>query len=159
MFVIRRKAGLAIATVAAAVLVALALATSGAVAGSRSVQGEVVDSVVADGSCTAIICTRGVYTGTIRGSFEFAITSLTPTDLPNVQSFAGHSTIHTAKGDLRCADSGSFNADPNSSGEGVHLCVITGGTGRYAGATGYLQERLHFVGTEGQGIYVGNVSR
>ena len=142
-----------------AALVALTLVASGAFAGSRSVQGEIVDQVVTDGSCTAIICTRGVYSGTIRGTFEFAITSLTPTDLPNVQSFVGHSTIHTAKGDLRCADSGSFNADPQSSGEGVHLCVITGGTGRYAGATGYLQERLHFAGSEGRGIYVGEVRR
>ena len=110
-----------------AVLAALALAASGALAGSsRSVDGVVVDQVVTDGSCSAIICTRGTYSGKIRGSFEFTITSLGTTDLPNVQSFVGHSTIHTAKGDLRCADSGSFNADPQSSGEGVHLCVITG---------------------------------
>lgn len=147
------------AVIAVAALVAGTVVASGAFAGSRSVQGEVVDRVVTDGSCTAIICTRGVYSGTIRGTFEFAITSLTPTDLPNVQSFVGRSTIHTAKGDLRCADSGSFNADPQSSGEGVHLCVITGGTGRYAGATGYLQERLHFAGSEGRGIYTGEVRR
>lgn len=150
---------LAATAVTVAVLAALALAASGALAGSRTVQGEVVDQVVTDGSCTAIICTRGVYSGTIRGSFELAITSLAPTDPPNVQSFVGHSTIHTAKGDLRCADSGSFNADPQSAGEGVHLCVITGGTGRYAGATGYLQERLHFAGSEGRGIYTGEVRR
>jgi hypothetical protein len=142
-----------------AAVVVLAIAASGALAGSRSVDGKVVDQVVTDGSCTAILCTRGVYSGTIRGTVEFAITSLTPTDLPNVQGFVGHSTIHTANGDLRCADSGSFNADPQSSGEGVHLCVVTGGTGRYAGATGYLQERLHFVASEGNGIYTGEVSR
>jgi hypothetical protein len=41
----------------------------------------------------------------------------------------------------------------------VHLCVVTGGTGRYGGATGYLQERFHFVGAEGRGEYTGEVRR
>jgi hypothetical protein len=157
---IRTRLATAFAAATLAILAALALAAAGAFAGgSHTVNGEVVDQVVTDGSCTAILCTRGVYKGTIRGTFEFTITSLGTTDLPNVQSFVGHSTIHTAKGDLRCADSGSFNADPQSTGEGVHLCVIAGGTGRYADATGYLQERLHFAGTEGRGIYTGEVNR
>ncbi len=92
-----RRQTTAIPGVTLAVLAALALAASGALAGARSVHGEVVDQVVTDGSCTAILCTRGVYSGTIRGTFEFAITSL--------------------------------------------------------------QERLHFAGTEGRGIYTGEVRR
>lgn len=149
-----RKSRLAVVALAVA---GSAVAATGALAGSHSVKGTVVDQVVTDGSCTAIICTRGVYTGSIRGDFEFEITSLGPTTVDGVQTFVGTSTIHTERGDLHCADSGSFNASPSSSGEGVHLCVVTGGTGIYEHATGYLQERLHFVGTEGRGRYTGEV--
>jgi hypothetical protein len=147
----------ALAALSIAVVAALVLAATGAFADSTRVKGEVVDHVVSDGSCQVILCTHGVYTGKIKGDFEFQITALAPTDVPGVQTFVGSSTIHTGDGDLRCADSGSFNASPASSGEGVHLCVVTGGTGAYQGATGYLQERFHFVGTDGRGEYVGEV--
>ena len=147
----------AFAALSLAAVAALVLAAGGAFAGATSVKGTVVDHVVTDGPCQAILCTRGAYAGKVKGDFDFQITALAPTDVPGVQTFVGSSTIHTRRGDLRCADSGSFNASPASSGEGVHLCVITGGTGAYEGATGYLQERFHFVGAEGRGEYEGEV--
>jgi hypothetical protein len=49
-------------------------------------------------------------------------------------------TIHTQHGDLNFAhEQIVYNTAPNVRGEFSWLLEITSGTGRYAGATGYLQ--------------------
>jgi hypothetical protein len=142
-----------------AALSALLAGPAGADSNVKTVSGHVDDEVVGPPHCTSPvgICTVGRLTGGIQGDLEFTITSLTPAEPPGVLLFTATSTIHTTEGDIFCADSGSFNTAQGSAGEGVHLCVITGGTGEYAGASGYLQEMFHFQGTVGQGEYRGKV--
>jgi hypothetical protein len=49
-------------------------------------------------------------------------------------------TIHTHHGDLNFAhEQIVYNTTPNGRGEFSWVLEITSGTGRYAGATGYLQ--------------------
>lgn len=124
-----------------------------------TVNGHVSDEVVAGPDCQSPVgfCTSGEVTGGIQGHLDFTITSLTPVGPDGVLAFTAVSTISTSEGDLHCVDSGSFNTAPGSDGEGVHLCVLTGGTGRYAGASGYLQERFTFMGTAGEGRYSGKI--
>lgn len=141
-----------------AALVALFANHASADSSVKTVNGHVEDQVVTDPCASPVgICTVGRLTGGIQGDLEFTITSLAPTDAPGVLLFTAVSTIRTATGDIHCADSGSFNTTSGSDGEGVHLCHITGGTGEFAGASGYLQETFNFVGTLGHGDYRGKV--
>jgi hypothetical protein len=128
---------------------------AGADSTQKTFHGHVEDEVVTDGSCTSPvqICTVGRLSGGLNGDLEFTMTSLTPTNPAGTLFFTAQSTIHTRDGDVSCTDSGSFNTAPGSDGEGVHLCEITGGTGEFAGATGYLQEEFRFQGTTGLGEY------
>jgi hypothetical protein len=124
----------------------------------KTVNGHVEDQVVSDPCASPVgICTVGRLTGGIQGDLEFTITSLVPTNASGVLFFTAVSTVRTATGDIHCADSGSFNTTSGSDREGVHLCHITGGTGEFQGASGYLQETFNFVGTVGQGDYRGKV--
>ena len=136
------------------------LVTTGASAdsGVKTVNGHVEDQVVAEGCGSPYgICTAGRLTGGIQGDLTFPITNLAPTNSPGVLFFTAVSTIRTTTGDIYCDDSGSFNTAAGSSGEGVHLCQITGGTGEYVGASGYLQEAFNFVGSAGMGEYKGRI--
>jgi hypothetical protein len=124
----------------------------------KTVNGHVEDQVVSVGCQSPYgLCTAGRLTGGIQGDLEFTITSLAPTAAPGVLLVTAASTIHTATGDINCNDSGSFNTAPASDGEGVHLCRITGGTGEFLGASGYLQETFNFIGSSGVGDYKGKI--
>lgn len=143
---------------AALLVVLLGLLSSRAVADSnvKTVNGHVEDQVVSEGCQSPYgICTIGRLTGGIQGDLDFTITSLSPTNAPGVLFFTAMSTIHTATGDISCDDSGSFNT--GGDGEGVHLCQITGGTGEFLGASGYLQEMFYFQGAAGVGEYKGKI--
>lgn len=145
-----------------AVLVLATLATLSTQASAdtsiRMVNGHVEDMLKVEHCSSPYgICTVGRLTGVIQGDLEFTITSLSETQRPGILFFMAVSTIRTADGDIHCADSGSFNSVPGSDGEGVHLCQITGGTGQYANASGYLTETFNFNGSTGIGDYTGKV--
>jgi hypothetical protein len=99
----------------------------------------------------------GRLTGGLQGDLEFTITSLTPAEPSGVLLLTARSTIHTNEGQLFCLESGSYNTASGSEGEGVHLCVITGGTEGFEGASGYLEGRFYFHGTVGEGEYRGKI--
>jgi hypothetical protein len=68
------------------------------------------------------------------------VLSVTPTQQPGVALFDASFTIHTRSGDLTFAhEQVVYNTSPSGNGELSILAEITGGTGRYAGATGYVQ--------------------
>lgn len=151
-----------IRTVGVVVLVGLGAffaGNAGADSTTMEVNGHVQDETVVGAGCQSPVgfCTVGQLTGGIQGQLDFTVTSLTPVEPDGVLAFTAVSTISTSTGDIHCVDSGSFNTAPGSDGEGVHLCVITGGTGEFAGASGYLQERFKFMGTAGEGRYTGKV--
>ncbi|MGH9670581.1 MAG: hypothetical protein ACRD3A_10780 [Terriglobales bacterium] len=81
--------------------------------------------------------------------------------------FSELTEIKTVRGNLSCSESGSGNTNSSSDGEFVLLCNITGGTGAYKGASGYLQRvgTSSGIGTpanvtvpqSGEGTYQGKI--
>jgi len=84
------------------------------------------------------LCTTGRMNGGIRGTYNFALTTLLPVDpaIPTVVHFSGTTTITTREGDLNLIDAGGF--DTASPGHFANLLTIVGGTGGLSGASGHL---------------------
>jgi hypothetical protein len=91
------------------------------------------------------ICSTFTATGVIKGEGVVFI------DTPPVVVLDGKPTyprahseartvITTAKGELHCSEGAIFDVTPGSDHAFVDLCLITGGTGIYEGASGYIQE-------------------
>ena len=66
--------------------------------------------------------------------------------------------IHTKKGDLTCHEAAVFDV-AGADHAFVDLCLINGGTGMYAGATGYIQEvgTFDFAANQRQLEYYGKL--
>jgi hypothetical protein len=134
-------------TLAAVMLVAVTGATglatqATATPGTISVHGTFANLNYSGPSCTAPVglCFKGKFMGSIHGPDSGAVNSLAPTQQPDVVQGDASTTIHTKRGDLTCAhEQFVLNTSPSADGHFAWLCEITSGTGRYAGATGYLQ--------------------
>ena len=84
------------------------------------------------------LCSEGSLWGGIQGSYEATITSFIPSapTLPWVQFYIGESIIQTKHGgSLSATDTGTFDT---MNGYLAALLTITGGTGDFDGASGYL---------------------
>jgi hypothetical protein len=93
-------------------------------------------------NCTAAtgLCFAGEIHGDVSGKVEGAVNSFVPTQQPDVALVDATVTFHTHHGDLNFAhEQIVYNTTPNGRGEFSWVLEITSGTGRYAGATGYLQ--------------------
>jgi hypothetical protein len=112
--------------------------------------------------CTSPVnlCSDGSIHGFLNGPQELVVQSFTATPTPNVSVIDSTVVIHDSRGDVACKEDIAYNATPGGDGEFGGLCEITGGTGHWAGATGYLQ----IVGTfppgqpKSSGLYVGKNS-
>jgi len=126
---------------------------------SMAVEGTLADHPVTK-DCPSSFCMEGTYlTGKIRGPFRFEMTKVTQTDAPGVVFYVANGVIHTKGGDVHCSDFGIQNLKSDSAGEGVQLCEVTGGTGDYEGATGYLQDRFFLHNGDGHATYKGLIRR
>jgi hypothetical protein len=85
------------------------------------------------------LCFQGEVRGSLAGPDEGVVHALTPTSEPGVVFGDATLTIHDKRGDLICHELFLYNVDPTGDGHFTFLCEITSGTGRYAGASGYLQ--------------------
>lgn len=111
-------------------------------------------------------CTAGRVFGGIRGSYEFVMTGVFPSQsiggIPTIQFFAGQSTVFLRRnGDqLFGTDTGSIDLPPGQGGF-ASLITFTGGTGDMSGATGQIRLRGEFDPEEGttSGSYVGQLCR
>ena len=80
-----------------------------------------------------------IYGRAISGSFTGAINSITPTAQEDVMLIDAATTIRTKRGSLHFAHQQAvYNVNPSGRGEFSWILRITRGTGRFAGATGYL---------------------
>ena len=79
------------------------------------------------------LCTQGVLTGGFDGRLDFVMTTMTPTEDPDVFLYVGTNTITTATGTLFGIDHGIWNV---VTGEFVDLMTFSKATGSYAGKTG-----------------------
>jgi hypothetical protein len=150
------------ATVATMAIVGAFVATQATGhSGALKVKGTFESQSFTGPSCTAPTgqCFEGTFRGSLRGRGEGALISMTPTQQPGVVLIDLSSTIHTPRGDLTSDHQQIVsNTSPSGHGEFSVLAEITSGTGRYAGATGYLQG----VGTmtpsgHSTGTYVGEI--
>jgi hypothetical protein len=133
---------------------ALAVVTVGAVAGAglashataqpsaMKVTGKIEALLGPGPNCTAAtgLCFAGKVHGDVKGTIDGVVNSFVPTQQPDRALVDATVTIHTHHGDLNFAhEQIVYNTTPNGRGEFSWLLEITSGTGRYAGATGYLQ--------------------
>jgi hypothetical protein len=107
-------------------------------------------------SCTSVtgVCSSFTAIGDIKGD---GIVNVDTSPIPSGISKA-HTVIHTKNGDLTCNEAAVFDVvGPDHAF--VDLCVISGGTGIYAGATGYIQEvgTFDFAANLGQLDYYGKL--
>lgn len=153
----RRLAGLALATCGAVLAVTggPVAAAPEAVNGFFSVQSET--GAGCDSSLG--VCLTGHISGRIKGAFSFTATSVVVTnDTPTTSAIVttGDAVVATANGDIQCKMTGTLQL----AGDGpfVSLCVVTGGTGKWANAGGYLRTSGVFTfAAGGGGSYDGKV--
>ena len=139
---------LAVASVGLAATVAIAAITgiAGQAAAKPSVlkvKGHYKTQLASGPDCKAATkqCFAGkIYGEDISGSFTGGINSITPTAQEDVMLIDAVTKITTKRGNLHFAHQQAvYNVNPTGRGEFSWILRITRGTGRYAGATGYLQ--------------------
>jgi hypothetical protein len=147
----------------AAVLIGAAPSVERAFATTEGTGGTFVYKMTLPTACPlAVICATGTFSGAIQGTFTNTITTFVPAAVPGVSFFSGLIAIKTASGDLNCSLAGALNA-VSKDGEFGEICVITGGTGTYKGATGHLRmtgfssAQLLILGESGSGEYQAKV--
>lgn len=103
------------------------------------------------------VCMAGSVSGRIMGAFSFTATSVTTADADGpVVVTTGDATVDTADGTINCKLTGTLQL--GGDGPFVSLCVVNGGTGGWAGATGYLRTSGTFlIAGGGEGSYEGKV--
>ena len=149
-----------ISCVLAAALLALVMGSSQAASagsGCRTVKGKLVGEQAVPGTG---IATTGSFIGALKGRYDFVVTwtadSGDPT-IPSVLHFAGHAVVHTKDGDLRITEAGAI--DTAGEGKYANLLTVTGGTGKWANASGQMTliGVFNFATGEGEGRYSGEV--
>jgi hypothetical protein len=127
----------AVLAVATTAVPSLATADSGAV----QVKGAVKNISYSGGDCASPVplCFKGAFRGSLHGPDEGTVNSIAPTSEPGVVFGDATLKIHDQQGDLTCRELFVYDTSPASEGPVSWLCEITTGTGRYAGASGYLQ--------------------
>ena len=110
----------------------------------RHVHGNIVSQLLTGPACTSPVglCTKGHFTGSLRGEFVFTATTLTPTaDTPatGIVHYTGDIVLKTNDGTIFIKDAGAFDSAPGSTGDVGAVSAVTGGTRRYAGASGHVR--------------------
>jgi hypothetical protein len=105
------------------------------------------------------LCATGTFRGAIHGPATAVATSLTPTSQPGIVAGVVDLVIHDRRGDLRCTEIIVVNTTPGSDSEEGWICEITGGTGRWAKASGHIEAYGSAApGQEASGRYAGRLT-
>ena len=83
-------------------------------------------------------CSRETYTGGLQGRGDTAVHSMTPVEPEGLVSITENEVLHLQGGDLHARVNAVYHGT-SPDGEFSSMHTIVGGTGRYAGATGFLQ--------------------
>lgn len=141
-------------TAVLAVVLGMGALAAQAGAGPKSIPvlGSITSQSIIGPECTSPAgrCFVATFKGTLQGSAEFVGNSMTPTSQPGMVLINGNFLIHDKHGDVSCIEDSLLNTTPGSDGEFVFLCEVTGGTGKWEGATGYLQATGNLDGTKGE---------
>ncbi len=103
-------------------------------------------------------CLTGGVKGKIKGAFLFSPSAMDST-ADNIFITTGQAMVTADDGStLTCAHAGALHLQEGSDGPFVSLCIINGGTERWAGAQGYLGIAGTFtIENGGEGSYDGKV--
>ena len=129
----------------------------------KTVSGHISDEPYTGAECASPLgqCSAGRFNGAIKGDFVASATSFTPsgdTATTGVIFFTADLVLHTKDGDLFLKDAGAFNTTPGGRGEHSTVTTVTGGTGRWAGASGRLLETGTFTQEDGgDSVYAGEI--
>lgn len=129
----------------------------------QTVSGHITDQPFAGAECASPLgqCSAGRFHGALKGDFVASATSFTPsgdTATTGVVSFTADLVLHTKDGDLYLKDAGAFNTTSGGRGEHATVTTVTGGTGRWAGASGRLLETGTFTPEDGgYSVYAGEI--
>jgi hypothetical protein len=95
----------------------------------------------------------GSVDGRVHGSFTFVPADFNSSaDSPTTLLTTGTATVAAERGTFECKHAGAIEVGqdgPKADGPFVSLCIITGGTGKWAGATGYMRITGTFTLDEG----------
>ena len=83
-------------------------------------------------------CSRGHYTGGLEATGYYAVQSMQPSAPDGIVFITEKEVLRLADGELYGRVNAVFNSK-SPDGEVASLHTITGGTGRYSGASGYIQ--------------------
>jgi hypothetical protein len=112
-----------------------------------------------DAGClsTSGVCSRFTAKGDIKGDGLVFIDTFPSDDSPSYSK--AHTVITTKKGQLMCHEAALFDLKGEDHAF-VDECIIDGGTGKYAGATGYIQEvgTFDFASNVGELEYYGKIT-
>jgi hypothetical protein len=134
-----RRSLIAIA-VAGAVGSAAFASPATAESGTVKVKGTLANQTITGPDCASPVdlCFKGEIRGSLKGRDEGIVQTLMPTSDPDVVFGEADLKIQDKQGDLNCRELFVLNISPTDDGHFSWNCEITGGTGRYAGASGYL---------------------
>jgi hypothetical protein len=142
-----KRAGLLLTAV---VITALSVAPAYADSDTKSVKGKFEEQAFTEGCTSPVdLCAAGRFTGGLHGPFEIVVTNATPTSDPDVLLLETSSVLHTKKGDIFLSGRTVLNT---VTGAFSSVDTITGGTGKYAGATGTLHSTGTFNAETGVGV-------
>jgi hypothetical protein len=139
-------------------LVAVPIAVAGTSTGgpsSKNLHGQFLNiSNFFAPECQSVtgVCSRFTSQGVIKGEGVVFVDTF-----PTADGISkAHTVIHTRQGNLFCSEVAAFDL-AGADHAFVDLCVISGGTGRYEGASGYFQEvgTFDFAANLGQARYYG----
>ncbi|MDQ4134339.1 MAG: hypothetical protein M3179_14325 [Actinomycetota bacterium] len=89
------------------------------------------------------ICMSGTVDGRVHGSFTFVPGDFNSSaDSPTTLLTTGTAGVNAGGSTFECKHAGAIEIGrdgPRADGPFVSLCVITGGTGKWAGAQGYMR--------------------
>lgn len=101
-------------------------------------EGRFESKILAPGLCSSGFCTEGKLIGSLSGDYNFTANKFVPAEessIPNVMFYTGFSRVFTHNGELDLTDAGALDM---STGSVSSLLTVTGGTGDYINAAGYL---------------------
>jgi hypothetical protein len=159
----RRRYALVLGFLPVAAAAILLVRPPAATSNSPQIHGRMLDITNVPCQSATGVCSTFTATGDLKGEgLVFIDTFPAPYPTPQSRSLvsAAHTIITTNKGDLTCSELAVFDA-PRPDHPFVDLCIITGGTGIYEGATGYIQEvgTFDFASNRGELEYTGRLER
>ena len=141
-------------------VMALGVGVSADMGGCQDFSGEFTSTLVPPPACESPIgiCTHGVLTGEIEGTYDFVMTELacgTDPLNPAVCTYAGDSIVTTEKGSIVTRDTGVMDQTNPTAVPFVTTAEFLEGTNRYTNAAGTFVAtgQLNFFTGEAVGTY------